>query len=384
MNDAFQDKLNYHLLDGFTKQTSAVLAGHFFAASINIGLFWQQISHTFIFAWATCLFVIGLARWLIKSQYQRHHQRRRPGFWHGLFAASSLSLGLAWFAWCMYVSIAMEFRGLGISIIVITAAGLVSGAVASTSSSIYSYLFFSGPILLPLSAAFLLHNDIETRGIGLLIGVFFIITLRQLQRINWVLRESIINRLDLEKAKEQTEKLAQELYALSTTDALTSVTNRRGFNEALNREWLRATRANVPLSLLLIDVDFFKPFNDSLGHPAGDECLRLIASALTHYAKRQGDVIARYGGEEFAILLPSTLGIDGVSIAEKICKSVADLNIKHPASGVAKYVTVSIGVYGAAPGQLNDSQELIKRADQALYQAKAGGRNCVRLAESVE
>jgi diguanylate cyclase (GGDEF)-like protein len=383
-DDAFQEKLNYHLLDGFTKQTPTVLSGHFLVASINIGLFWQQISHTFIFAWATFLFVIGVARWLIKIQYQRHHRRMSPGFWHGLFAASSLSLGLAWFAWCMHVSMAIEFSGLGISIIVITAAGLVSGAVASTSSSIYSYIFFSGPILLPLSAAFLFHDDTETRGIGLLIGVFFVITLRQLQRINWVLQESIINRLELEKSKEQTEKLANELYALSTIDALTAITNRRGFNEALNREWLRAKRSTMPLTLLLIDVDFFKPFNDSLGHPAGDECLRLIASALTHYARREGEVIARYGGEEFAILLPSTLGVDGVTIAEKICKSVATLNIKHPASSVAKYVTVSIGVYGAVPGQLDDSQELIKRADQALYQAKAGGRNGVRLAESVE
>tara|TARA_R110001592_G_scaffold233093_1_gene490606 strand:- start:11832 stop:12989 length:1158 start_codon:yes stop_codon:yes gene_type:complete len=383
MNDnVFQDKLNYHLLDSFVKQTSIVISGHLLVASINIGLFWQQINHVFIFAWAIFLLLIGLLRWLMKTQYQRHQQRLSPGYWWGLFAVSSLLLGLAWFVWCLHVGMVIGFDGIGLSIIVITAAGLVSGAVASTSSSIYSYICFSVPILLPLSFVLLFDDQMETQGIGLLIVLFFMITLRQVLSINGVLQESIINRLELEKSKEQTEKLAKELYQLSTVDALTSITNRRGFNEALSREWLRAKRSNTPLTLLMIDVDFFKAFNDSLGHLAGDECLRLIASALMNFTRRAGEVIARYGGEEFAILLPNTTGKDGVKIAENICQGIVKLNIQHPASGIAKNVTVSIGVYGAEPGQLDDSQELIKFADNALYQAKAAGRNCVRLAES--
>lgn len=196
----------------------------------------------------------------------------------------------------------------------------------------------------------MLFNDhMETQGIGLLLIIFFVVILRQVQRIHWVLQESIINSLELEKSKEHTEKLAQELYQLSTVDASTSITNRRGFNEALDQEWLRAKRSNTQLTLLMIDVDFFKTFNDSLGHLAGDDCLRLIASTLTHHARRAGEVIARYGGEEFAILLPNTTGPDGVQIAESICESVAALNIEHPASGIAEKVTVSIGVYGATP-----------------------------------
>ena len=100
----------------------------------------------------------------------------------------------------------------------------------------------------------------------------------------------------------------------------------------------------------MIDVDFFKTFNDSLGHPAGDECLRLVASTLTHYARRAGEVIARYGGEEFAILLPNTTGEEGVKIAENIREGIARLDISHPASDVADKITVSIGVYGTDPG----------------------------------
>ena len=135
-----------------------------------------------------------------------------------------------------------------LSIVVITGAGLVAGAVASTSSSIVSYILFSAPILLPLSAVLLFNEQMETRGIGVLVVVFFVITLRQVRRINGVLQESIINGLELEKSKEKTEKLAKELYQLSTMDALTSITNRRGFNEALSQEWLRAKRSNTPLT----------------------------------------------------------------------------------------------------------------------------------------
>jgi diguanylate cyclase (GGDEF)-like protein len=385
MNDeAFQDKLNYHLLDSFVRQTSIILTGHLLAGLINIWLFWQKIDHTFVFAWAICLLFVGLLRWLMQFQYLRQPRRFSPAYWRRLFAVSSLLFGLVWFVWCLQVSVAIDFTGIGFSIIVITAAGLVSGAVASTSSSIYSYLCFSAPILLPLSVILLFKDQMETQGVGLLMVIFFIITLRQVRSINWVLQESIINRLELEKSKEQTEKLAQELYQLSTMDALTSITNRRGFNEALSREWLRAKRSNAQLTLLMIDVDFFKTFNDSLGHIAGDECLRLIASTLNNYTRRAGDVIARYGGEEFVILLPNTMAKEAVNIAENICEGIAKLNINHPASGVAKNVTVSIGVYAAEPEQLDDSQQLIKLADSALYQAKAAGRNCVRLAESFE
>lgn len=379
-DDGFRNELDYQLLDSFVKQTSIVVAGHVLVAAINIALFWLTVSRVFIGVWAIGLLLVAVFRWLLKARYQRYQRRSAPRFWRRLFAASSLSLGLVWLVWCLYVTMAMNFGGTGISIIVITAAGLVSGAVASTSSSIVSYVCFSGPILLPLGVVLLFNEQTETRGIGVLLIVFFVVILRQVQRINLVLRDSIINSLELEKSKEQTEKLANELYELSTRDALTSVTNRRGFDEALSHEWMRARRSNTPLTLLMIDVDFFKTFNDSLGHPAGDDCLRRIASTLTRYARRAGEVIARYGGEEFAVLLPNTDAREGAVIAENIRLGIAELGINHPASGVGDTVTVSVGVCGVEPGQLEDGQALLRLADHALYQAKAAGRNCVRSA----
>ena len=379
-NDVFQEKLGYQLLDSFVKQTPIVISGHVIVASINIVLFWGAISNAFVLGWASFLVFIGLSRWVMKIQYQRHWRRRSPGFWRGLFAVSSMSLGVIWCVWSLYVGSAIGFDGVGLSILVITVAGLASGAVASTSSSLVSYGLFAAPILLPMSVWLLLLDQTEVRGIGVLMVVFFIITLRQVLRINSVLKQSITNGLELEESKEQTELLAKELYKQSTIDVLTSVTNRRGFNEALSSEWQRAKRSQMPLTLLMIDVDCFKPFNDNLGHPAGDECLQRIAAALRSVVKRAGETIARYGGEEFAVLLPNTTLQEGVEVAEKIRTCVFDLNIAHPASDVADWVTVSSGVHCVYPGEDEDSQVLIEVADQALYEAKAAGRNCIRQA----
>jgi len=375
---AFNERLNYQLLDSFVAQTSTVILGHLLVGAINFALFWNQINHLFMVSWACFVLLVVVCRWFMTRRYKQNQQLLTAKQWWALFAISSLSLGLVWMVWSLYVSSVIDLHGTGISILLITASGLVAGAVASTSSSIYSYLCFSIPILLPLSAVLLMNDEIRIQGIGLLMVAFFIITLRQVLRIHRVLRESILNGLELEASKEETEKLARELYKISTMDALTSVINRRGFNEALSAEWSRAIRARTPLTLLMIDVDYFKPFNDTLGHPAGDECLRLIAAALPLYVRRAGETIARYGGEEFAVLLPNTAAPEGVKIAEDICEGVARLDIRHPASEISERVTISIGVCGAVPGEVETSHELIRLADKALYQAKNSGRNCVR------
>lgn len=379
-NDAFKQKLDYQLLDSLVKQTPIVIAGHAIVALINIALFWNTVSLAFVLAWATFVLITVLSRWAMKNHYQTNWQLRSPGYWRRLFAVSSLMLGLVWCIWSLYVGSAIGFDGLGLSILAITASGLVSGAVASTSSSLLSYVLFTGPTLLPLSVALLMIDQTQLQGIGALMVLFFIITLRQVLQIHSVLKQSITNGLELEEAKEQTERLAQELYEQSTMDALTSVTNRRGFDEALNDEWLRARRSGLPLTLLMIDADCFKAYNDSLGHPAGDECLKQLAATLRSRIKRAGETIARYGGEEFAVLLPNTTASEGVEVAEIIRKGVFERNIPHPASHVSDRVTVSAGVHCVSPDQMESSQTLIELADQALYQAKADGRNCVRKA----
>jgi len=174
------------------------------------------------------------------------------------------------------------------------------------------------------------------------------------------------------------QKTAQdELQRLATRDGLTSVANRRSFDDMLNMEWRRASRESRALSLLMVDVDFFKRFNDTYGHQGGDECLRHVAAAMSGVVKRASDAVARYGGEEFAILLPATEPDGALIVAERIRAAVTALRLPHSGSEVADHVTVSIGVASIQVTGNGVPSSLVAAADAALYRAKHTGRNRV-------
>jgi len=167
----------------------------------------------------------------------------------------------------------------------------------------------------------------------------------------------------------------RELAHLAETCALTGLRNRRGFDTALDRAVLRARRTATPLSLLLIDLDYFKLLNDARGHQAGDDVLRVFGRILGSAVRRPDDVAARYGGEEFALILPDTDKAGATDIARSIRKAVAEAAMPHP-HGVGERVTASIGIVVADPSAALDSETLIARADTALYRAKQSGRDC--------
>lgn len=184
---------------------------------------------------------------------------------------------------------------------------------------------------------------------------------------------------ELERINDKLIELNQQLEAQSLTDALTGIANRRRFEAALEDEWRRALREGTPLSLLLVDVDHFKPFNDEHGHPAGDECLRRVARVLTAGSRRAGDLLARYGGEEFVLILPNTTSEAARTHAEQLRAAVADVSMRE---GAPLHVTVSIG---AATVDGKDASgdaktRLVQPADEALYAAKERGRNRVVVA----
>ncbi|MGY4513354.1 diguanylate cyclase [Bradyrhizobium sp. USDA 3650] len=184
---------------------------------------------------------------------------------------------------------------------------------------------------------------------------------------------------DISKRKAAEEQLVaanEQLKALSETDPLTGIANRRRFDRMLDLEFKRCQRSNSRISVLFIDIDKFKSYNDTYGHSAGDDCIRQVAGAIASCLKRPADLVARYGGEEFAVLLPETPSGHAEIVAEKIRKSVANLSIAHQGSPVGS-VTISVGAAGGKCDARTSPASLLAAADGALYVAKEHGRNRV-------
>jgi len=189
-----------------------------------------------------------------------------------------------------------------------------------------------------------------------------------------ILRARVGNHVELKRLRDQ-------LASMAVTDALTGLSNRRQLEKALHTETARLARTGDWLSVIMIDIDFFKQFNDTYGHPAGDLCISMVASALTRAVKRASDISARYGGEEFACILPGADPHGAELVAQEIKLQVQSLNIPHERSQISPFITVSIGVASARclPGMAAD--QWIGHADRQLYQSKHGGRNRITVAE---
>jgi diguanylate cyclase (GGDEF)-like protein len=182
---------------------------------------------------------------------------------------------------------------------------------------------------------------------------------------------------DLNELNSELQRHKEKLTQMSYVDGLTSVANRRRFNECLEAEWNRAVRSRLPLSLMLLDIDFFKQFNDRYGHSAGDDCLVSVARVLSACMKRDSDLVSRYGGEEFALVLPETDYSGARNVAAEIQSGLRGLAIEHKSSPTAPQVTVSIGIASAIPAEKDTHMELLEAADKQLYAAKEAGRNQV-------
>jgi diguanylate cyclase (GGDEF)-like protein len=195
------------------------------------------------------------------------------------------------------------------------------------------------------------------------------------------LHAACVLKRQLDTCREHTQKLERlngELQHLAVMDELTGIANRRFFNLVLAQEWARAAREVIPMSLIMIDIDFFKDYNDHFGHQKGDECLRRVADALTVVARRPGDYVARYGGEEFTVVLSHTDVQGALKVAEALRTRVEGLNLPHPRSSVHDRVTISLGVASTVAEHSGSPDMLVAAADQAIYEAKREGRNRVR------
>lgn len=176
--------------------------------------------------------------------------------------------------------------------------------------------------------------------------------------------------------QQEVQEKTLSLRKLVSIDSLTQLANRRNFDNTLQSKWHCLQRQGETLSLLMCDIDFFKQYNDTYGHQAGDECLALVAQTISGEVNRAGDLVARYGGEEFAVILPDTDATNAAIVARGILKAVRRLNIIHEKSDIESYVTISVGIASFIPSKTHQPRDLIKMADDALYKAKKQGRNC--------
>lgn len=189
-----------------------------------------------------------------------------------------------------------------------------------------------------------------------------------------ILKARVDTHVELKKQKDF-------LRNLSTIDGLTGISNRRMLDEYIEKYYRLGIRKKLPLSILMLDIDYFKFYNDFYGHIKGDECLKSIASILKNSLKRGYDLAARYGGEEFCCVLPETELKDAIKVAERIQDSVKESKMEHLASPIVKYVTLSIGIYSSVPTEKTDHNKFIQKADEALYMAKNNGRNRIMFIE---
>ena len=222
-----------------------------------------------------------------------------------------------------------------------------------------------------------LYADIKNEIIVMAILYFLLLVFS----VPWIFflqkRRYILLQFEIKNREESRKRLEELAYI----DSLTKIANRRYFEEFLEKEWNYCKRNQRELSIILLDIDFFKQYNDTYGHQAGDLCLQKIASCLDDELNRSHDLVARYGGEEFICILPNTNKEDAINIATKLNSAVQKLEIPHKNSKVSNIITISLGVSTVIPKDKLEQTKLIKKADNALYVAKANGRNRVEFEE---
>lgn len=262
---------------------------------------------------------------------------------------------------------------------IMTPAGLVSFASDKLSFNCYLY-----PLIIPPILWLLTKGQAEYFNIGICAIIYLIVVTKLFKWNNDVLIDAIKLKLENEQLIKSIKKVNTRLTELSVIDDLTQIANRRSLDETLEKEWLRAKRMKTPISMLMIDIDHFKEYNDDFGHIKGDECLSYVAKYMKENLNRSTDFIARYGGEEFCIIMPDTNLAGAVNLAERIHSGIRDLKISNPGSKVSKFLTVCVGVASTIPGVGDTYLDLVYTSDKALYRAKNDGRNIICTTEALE
>ncbi|MEZ5503928.1 MAG: diguanylate cyclase [Halioglobus sp.] len=370
----------------------ATITLHLIGAIATALLFWPFMPVTTLLLFAAAFLILLLIRSLMMSnalverRYQTHPRRVYWQLIVGAFLTGTIWSAVYIFA-AQYVSTTMQYVFL-LLIVMITAFSLGFSVVVREY-----YLVYVFTCLWPIAWWSVAHY--WEQPYNLLIGVSLLAfcallmyvcnqtyqSFRNMISLAWE-REHIAQELgdltiSLRDRNRQLRDARRQLTDLANVDELTGLGNRRLVNSVLKEEINRARRAGVELSVIMLDVDFFKDYNDRYGHPAGDEVLQKLADIMQRASSRAGELVARFGGEEFILLLPGASAPAALRTALRLQEMIAQERIPHAASTVAEYITISQGVITVRPDGEHQPMDLIKLADKALYSAKAAGRNAI-------
>ena len=332
-------------------------------------IFWDVMERSTLRIWLTVLVCVTAARYAVLVSYRRaSNGSNGEQRWRLLSVLGGCAAGIVWGAagFFLFHPVSLPYQ----TLLAFVLGGMVAGGIPLLSFLGAAYPCFMIPIVLPISYRMFAVGDAVHTVMGLMILVFGVAMLAAATQLSRFFRAMVDLRLQLSSSRETSQALERMLRI----DALTGIANRRLFDEMLDREWRRAKRDGSVLSVITADIDRFKAYNDQYGHPAGDDCLRAVAQAMSGVLHRPGDVAARIGGEEFAILLPDTPIEGAARVAELIRQSVLELGLAHAAT-VTGVVTVSLGLASTAQFGTATSTDLMHASDKALYQAKRQGRN---------
>ncbi len=327
-----------------------------------------QVQVWLLVVYATVFFRIILTK-RCKSQFQKNGYNSKEAF------KFALTTGISGFFWGLGGLFVLNASPLAMVVTITAVQAMIMGGALTLGAYLPSFYAFSLPAISPLVIALVLKGGDTNIVLALYSAIFLVLILDIAKRLNQSLQDVWKLTYEKEYLLAELSKANDYQKSLANTDGLTGIANRRRFDDVLANELNRISRRKSPISLLLLDVDHFKTYNDSYGHVAGDECLIQIAKILQKQFNRTSDLAARYGGEEFAVIMPDTDENGAIRKAQAILSEVKQLNIQHAHSSTAEHITVSIGIATIYDASAHESKDLIDFADRCLYQAKKEGRN---------
>jgi diguanylate cyclase (GGDEF)-like protein len=343
---------------------------------IAVSVFWDQADHGMLLLWLSVHIIVSLVRLSINVQFTRKQPSsvRLMQRWANLYVAGTFISGLTWAGLCLFYNAAWPAPYQLTLFAIYT--GIISASFSTHAPYFIAYIAFYLP-----PAGFLTYTLLQQPGEGfkvlaILVSIYMVVMYFSALKYHRSVTRLLEVHFENERLADELSSSNQRLSSLAETDELTNLFNRRSMFNRLSGEWNRHFRSQTMLSLMYIDLDCFKQYNDTYGHEAGDQCLIRISKLLHNHALRSSDMAARFGGEEFALILPETSKLDAEKIAASIINDLAHLKIPHAGSTVVDHVTVSIGIASMSPDQPDNDSELRESADRMLYKAKHAGRNC--------